>query len=178
MTLQPVERIFLDLSLSYGSHRTRGARPLAIGDTARAAIQGASRGFSMALNHPRQIGDWDWSPYTRYDHVTTDVDAGTSSGPASPIAFSLSSVSLGSTAATTWGTPFGSVRSMVLLELQRETVTVAGGAATPSQTHGTVGLGMTTRVTRNLWAYAESRYEASVEETLDRQMMLGVRLVF
>ena len=178
MTLQPIERIFLDVSLSYGSHRTRSSRALTAGDTARAAIEGVSRGFSMTLNHPRQFGAWYWSSYSRYDHVTTDVAAGASSAPAVPVTFALSAVTLGTTAITTWGTPFGSVRPMVLIELQRETVTVAGVGATPSHIQGTVGLGMTTRVSRNMLAFAESRYESSIEATLDRQMMLGVRLAF
>lgn len=178
MTLQPIDRTFLDVSLSYGSHRSRDPRSLILGDTAHAAIQGVSRGFSMTLNHPREVGAWYWSPYSRYDHVTTDVAAGVPSASASPLTFALSAVSLGTTAATTWGTPLGSVRPMVVIEVQRETVTVAGGGATPPQIQGTVGLGMTTRVSRNLLAFAESRYESTLEATLDRQMMLGVRLAF
>ena len=131
----------------------------------------------MTLNHPRQTGGMHWSPYSRFDHITTDLENGGS--PANfPTAYGLSALSVGSTASTTWGTPFGSVRPTLLVELHRETVSSAGVGSTDSQTQGVVGFGMTTRISRGVFAFAESRYESNLSATLDRQAMLGVRMAF
>lgn len=178
LTLQPVDRIFLDMSLSYGMHQARSNDAMRSAGLAGAAAEGVSRGFSVSLNHPRQIGEWHWSPYSRYDHIVTDVDARAQSVSALPTSYGLSAMSLGSTAATTWTTPFGAVRPMVMMELQKEVVTVAGLGTTSSQTQGIVGFGMSTKVSRDMSAFAESRYESNLAATLDRQMMLGVKFAF
>ena len=178
LTLQPLDRIFLDMSLSYGMHQARSNEAMRSAGLAGAAAEGVSRGFSVSLNHPRQIGEWHWSPYSRYDHIVTDVDARAQSVSALPTSYGLSAMSLGSTAATTWTTPFGAVRPMVMVELQKEVVTVAGLGTTSSQTQGIVGFGMSTKVSRDMSAFAESRYESNLAATLDRQMMLGVKFAF
>jgi len=176
MTVQPIERIFVDMSLSYGVHQARNGEPTAAG-AAGASLDGTSRGFTMTLNNPRQIGEWYWSPYSRYDRIQTDIDMGATSASA-PMSYGLSAVSLGSTAATTWTTPFGAVRPMVMLEVQKEIITVAGIGTTSSLTQGVVGFGLTTKVSRDMSAFAESRYHSDLAVTLDRQMMLGVKFAF
>jgi hypothetical protein len=176
MTLQPLERIFLDMSMSYGAHHAHSGEATAAG-AAGASLEGTSRGFTMTLNNPRQIGEWYWSPYSRYDRIQTDMDVGTSSS-SSPLSYGLSAVSLGSTAATTWTTPFGAVRPMVMVEVQKEIITVAGIGTTSSLTQGIVGFGMTTKVSRDMSAFAESRYHSDLAATLDRQMMLGIKFAF
>ncbi len=176
LTMQPLHRIYVDMSLSYGVHHARSGEYSASGMVG--SLDGVSRGFSMTLNHPRQIGEWYWSPYSRYDLIQTDVDVGTRSASASPLTYGLSAMSLGSTAATTWSTPFGAVQPMVMVEVQKEVITVAGLGTTSSNTQGVVGFGMTTKVSRNMSAFAESRYESDLAATLDRQMMLGVKFGF
>ena len=178
LTLQPLDRIFLDMSLSYGVHQARFSEAMRAPGLAGAGVEGVSRGFTMSLNHPRQIGEWHWSPYSRYDHIVTNVDASMPSASAMPVSYGLSAVALGSTAATTWATPFGAIRPMVMLEVQKEVITVAGIGTTSSQTQGIVGFGMTTKVSRDMSAFAESRYEGDLAATLDRQMMLGVKFAF
>jgi hypothetical protein len=175
VTLQPLERIFFDMSLSYGAHYARSGEATAAG-AAGASLEGTSRGFTMTLNNPRQIGEWYWSPYSRYDRIQTDVDV--ISSTSSPLSYGLSAVSLGSTAATTWTTPFGAVRPMVMVEVQKEIITVGGIGTTSSLTQGIVGFGMTTKVSRDMSAFAESRYHSDLAATLDRQMMLGVKFAF
>jgi hypothetical protein len=177
VTLQPHDRFFLDMSLSYGMHRTRGEAAYA-GGLADAGAEGISRSFSMSLNHPRQIGEWYWSPYSRYDRIVTDVESSAQSTSALPVSYGLSALSLGTTGATTWTTPFGAVHPMVMLELQKEVITVAGIGTTSSLTQGVVGFGLTTQVSRDVSAFAESRYESELGATLDGQMMLGMKLSF
>ena len=82
-------------------------------------MDGVSRAFSVSLNHPRQIGEWFWSPYSRFDRLVTDVDTRSPSTSALPVSYGLSAMSLGSTAATTWTTPFGAVRPMLMVEIQK-----------------------------------------------------------
>jgi hypothetical protein len=199
LTMQPVGRLFLDLSLSLGAHHNRsGAHPVPNGDgdfgaagaagasgtfgsagiPGTAGTAGISRAFSLSLNHPGQVGQWSWSPYSRYDRITTDV-ASRGSAPSAPgITYGMSALSVGSTAATTWTTRFGRLQPTLLVELQHEIATVAGVGTTSAHTQGTVGLAMTAAVSRELSAFAESRYETDLVATLDRQMMLGVRLRF
>jgi hypothetical protein len=178
LTLQPLERIFLDMSLSYGVHQARTEEIMQANGPAHTGADGVSRSFSMTLNHPRQIGEWHWSPYSRYDRILTDVEVKNGSAATAPFSYGLSAISLGSTAATTWTTPLGAVRPMVMVELQKEVITVAGLGTTSSLTQGVVGFGMTTRVSRDVSAFAESRYESDLAATLDRQMMLGVKFAF
>jgi hypothetical protein len=176
VTLQPVERFFLDMSLSYGAHQARHAESSAADGKASAHTEGTSRSFSMTLNNPRQIGEWYWSPYSRYEHIVTVVQPGAAVTP--PLSYGLSAMSVGSTAATTWATPFGAVRPMVMVEVQKEVITVAGLGTTSSMTQGIVGFGMTTKVSRDVSAFAESRYESDLAASLERQMMMGVKFVF
>ncbi len=177
LTVQPVERLFVDLSLSVGAHRARFG-PARLPAVAGSAIEGVSRGFSLALNHPRQVGQWTWSPYGRVDHVTTEAE--TQTGAAAPIAVTreLSAWSVGSVVETIWATPFGEMRPVVLVELQRELTGPDGGGSTAGQTHGVLGFGMTTKVSREMSAFAESRYAQAGGTDLDRQVMLGVKLAF
>ena len=175
MTMQPLHRIYVDMSLSYGMHQARSGEQAAAG-VGGISLDGTSRGFTMTLNNPRQIGEWYWSPYSRYDRIQTDIDVGMSTS--APMSYGLSAVSLGSTAATTWTTPFGAVRPMVMLEVQKEIITVAGIGTTSSTTQGVIGFGLTTRVSPDMSAFAESRYASDLAATLDRQMMLGVKFAF
>ncbi|MGE0802687.1 MAG: autotransporter domain-containing protein [Lautropia sp.] len=171
LTVQPVERIYLDVSLSVGRHQARADG---------AAADGISRGFSVALNHPRQVGHWTVAPYTRYDHLIADVDGALDGGSTTlPVSRDVNAVSIGSIAETSWSSPFGALRPTVVVELQREAIAVAGaGDAAVVQTHGTFGVGMTTRVSRDMSAFAESRYTQSATADFDRQVMLGVKLAF
>jgi hypothetical protein len=178
LTLQPVDRIYLDMSLSYGDHQARQAPGLAAGSLADAAVGGTSRGFSVALNHPRQVGEWFWSPYSRYDHIVTDVSATTAAASTTPLSYGLSALAMGSTVQTTWATPFGALQPMFMVEVQKEVRTVTGAGTTSSFTQGIVGFGLTTRVSRNMSAFAQSRYESDLAATLDRQMMLGMKVAF
>ena len=178
MTLQPVDRIYLDMSLSYGEHQARPAPGLSAGGAADAAVGGTSRGFSLSLNHPRQVGEWFWSPYSRYDHIVTDLSATSSAAASAPLSYGLSAVAMGSTAQTTWTTPFGAIQPMLMVEVQKEVRTVTGLGTTSSFTQGIVGFGLTTRVSRNMSAFAQSRYESDLGATLDRQMMLGMKVAF
>ncbi len=177
VTLQPVDRIYLDMSLSYGEHNARHGQGLSAGSPADASVGGASRGFSLSLNHPRQVGEWFWSPYSRYDHIVTDVLA-TTAAAATPLSYGLSALAMGSTAQTTWSTPFGAIQPMLMVEVQKEVRTVTGLGTTSSFTQGIVGFGLTTRVSRNMSAFAQSRYESDLGATLDRQMMLGMKVAF
>ena len=177
LTLQPLDRIFLDMSLSYGVHQAQDREVARTTGLPHATVEGVSRAFSVSLNHPRQVGEWFWSPYSRYDHIVTDVDA-RSQSTAMPASYGLSAMALGSTAATTWTTPFGAVRPMVMVEIQKEVITVAGLGTTSSLTQGIVGFGMSTKVSRDMSAFAESRYQSDLAATLDRQMMLGVKFAF
>src|SRR5690606_36574404 len=136
-----------------GSHQARAGEAGAAGVGA-ISLDDTSRGFTMTLNNPRQIGEWYWSPYSRYDRIQTDIDVGMSTS--SPLSYGLSAVSLGSTAATTWTTPFGAIRPMVMLEVQKEVITVAGIGTTSSMTQGVIGFGLTTRVSPDMSAFAES----------------------
>lgn len=178
MTLQPVDRIYLDMSLSYGEHHARQAPGLSAGSLADASVAGTSRGFSLSLNHPRQVGEWFWSPYSRYDHIVTDVSATTAATATTPLSYGLSAVAMGSTVQTTWDTPFGAIQPMLMVEVQKEQRTVTGLGTTSSFTQGIVGFGLTTRVSRNMSAFAQSRYESDLAATLDRQMMLGMKVAF
>jgi hypothetical protein len=178
LTFEPVQRVFLDMSVSYSAHRTRKLEAIsAISPPSpqQPSIDGASRSFSMTLNHPRQTGAWNLMPYGRYDRIVTGADTGPSSASPGPIDFDLTTVSLGSTAATIWGTPLGSVRPALLVELQREVVTVAGAQLNEPHTQGVVGFGLTTRVTRGLAAFAESRYQATLDTMVDRKLLVGLR---
>ena len=67
---------------------------------------------------------------------------------------------------------------MVMLEVQKEIITVAGIGTTSSTTQGVIGFGLTTRVSPDMSAFAESRYASDLAATLDRQMMLGVKFAF
>lgn len=178
LTLQPVERMLLDMSLSYGVHRARSGATFPIGIPPRATAEGVSRSFSVTLTHPRQVGDWTCAPYSRYERILTEVEARSWPGSALAAAHGLSAVSLGSTAATSWTTPFGAVRPMVMIEVQREIISVASLGTMSSQTVGVVGFAMTTKVSRDMSAFAESRYQSDLAATLDRQMMLGLKLGF
>lgn len=178
MTLQPVDRIYVDMSVSYGEHHARHAPGLSAGSLADTSVGGTSRGFSLSLNHPRQVGEWFWSPYSRYDHIVTDVSATTAAAATTPLSYGLSAVAMGSTVQTTWATPFGAVNPMLMVEVQKEVRSVTGLGTTSSFTQGIVGFGLTTRVTRNMSAFAQSRYESELGATLDRQMMLGMKVAF
>ncbi len=178
VTTQPLEKVFVDMSMSYGAHHSRSKWARSATGSASDALDGTSRALSISLNTPRQIGEWHWSPYSRYDRVVTDVAARAASAAAATASYDLSAMALGSTAATTWTTPFGPVQPMVMVEIQREVVTVAGIGTTASQTQGVVGFGMTTKVSRDMSAFAESRYASDLAATLDRQMTMGVKFAF
>jgi outer membrane autotransporter protein len=178
LTLQPVDRIYVDMSLSYGEHNARDTTGVSAGSLAGGSVGGTSRGFSLSLNHPRQVGEWFWSPYSRYDHVVTDVSATMPAYSTTPLSYGFSAVSMGSTAQTTWTTPFGALHPMLMVEVQKEVRTVTGLGTTTSLTQGIVGFGFTTKVSRNMSAFAQSRYESDLGATLDRQMMLGMKVAF
>lgn len=178
VTTQPLEKVFVDMSMSYGAHHSRSKWARSATGSISGALDGTSTAFSISLNTPRQIGEWHWSPYSRYDRIVTDVAARAASAAAATAGYDLSAMALGSTAATTWGTPFGAVQPMVMVEIQKEVVTVAGIGTTASQTQGVVGFGMTTKVSRDMSAFAQSRYESNLAATLDRQMMMGVKFAF
>ncbi len=175
-TIQPVDALFVDVELSWGAHRTRlrdEALP-SLADAEQDAV-GTSRGMSLQVNHPGRVGTWRVSPYSRYETIETELES--AGGVRTGSTQNLSAVAIGSTLGTTVGTPLGTMRPQLLLEVQRESKRVAGGAAA-LQTQGTIGLGVATKVTRELSAFAESRYEQELGAGAERRAMLGLRLTF
>lgn len=176
-TVQPVEAIFVDLGLSYGSHLHRSHDRERVDFSGLSAVEGTSRGMSVQLNHPRRVGDWLVSPYSRYEQYETDAE-GAGPGGSGPAGLqSLSAVSIGSSLKTTLGTTLGTIRPHLMVELQRESRALNGSAPT-LQTHGLIGLGLATKVTRELSAFAESRYQQELGAASDKRALLGLRLVF
>lgn len=174
-TMQPIDALSVDLELSYGAHRTRLPDEYLLESTRSATAAGTSRGLSLQVNHPGHIGSWTVSPYSRYESIETELESG--GGVQTGSTQNLSAVAIGSTLRTTLGTPLGTVRPQFLVEVQRESKSLAGGAPA-MQTQGTLGLGIATKVTRELSAFAESRFEQEVGADAERRAMLGIRLVF
>ncbi|MGE0310438.1 MAG: autotransporter outer membrane beta-barrel domain-containing protein [Lautropia sp.] len=175
-SIQPFDALFVDVEMSWGAHRTR------LGDEPASALlepeheaTGTSRGVSLQVHHPGRVGSWRVAPFSRYETIETAFE--TADGVRTGSTQTLSAVAIGSTLGTTVGTPLGTMRPQLLVELQRESRQIAGGAAA-MQTQGAIGLGVATKVTRELSAFAESRYEQELGADAERRAMLGLRLTF
>ena len=174
-TVQPADSLFVDIELSYGAHRSRVRDDFPLDDEHSQTAAGTSRALSVQLNHPGRIGKWTVSPFSRYEAIQTELES--SGGVQTGSVQNLSAIAIGSTLGTTLGTPFGTVRPQLLVEIQRESRSLAGGAPV-MQTQGTLGLGIATKVTRELSAFAESRFEQEVGANAELRALLGIRLAF
>ncbi len=176
-SIQAIEAIHVDMNVSMGSYGSRAADTAA---AASAAAEGQARGYSVQVSHPREIGDWSVTPFSRYERIdaagSVDVLPGSLLGRQS-----LSTYALGGLLSTAVGTPLGTIRPQLLLELQHErTEPVALGAAPLRATQGLVGMGMTTRLTREMSAFAESRLrqEQGGANGSEKRALVGLRLLF
>ncbi|MDO5102317.1 MAG: autotransporter outer membrane beta-barrel domain-containing protein [Lautropia sp.] len=179
VSVQPIRAWMLDLSVSLGSHRAR--HDFLRSHTDQFGIHGTSRALSLSLNRqPRSLYGWTLSPYSRYDLIATDVDA---SLPGSPGGWhgtqAQSSLSFGSVLETDWFGRLGQIRPRLQLEVRHQITDGSGLVAIRQKTNGMIGLGLTSRVSRDMATFAESRYAAqSGNATPESLVMLGVRLSF
>lgn len=178
MSVQPIRAWMLDLSVSLGSHRARHdfLRPYA----SHLGIHGTSRSLSLSLNRqPRALYGWTLSPYSRYDLISTEVDAQHFGGAGWHGTQAQSSLSLGSILETDWFGRLGQVRPRLQLEVRHQITDGSGLVAIRHKTNGMIGLGLTSRVSRDMATFAESRYAAqSGNADPESLVMLGVRLSF
>jgi len=177
LSVEPVDQIFLDLSASSGSYASRAtlAEPYL-----RSAASGQSRGYSVQLSHSRRLGDWSVSPFSRYEWIETEGQSLTS--PLWSVGQqSLSTFSIGGLITTSVGTPLGTVHPRLLLELQRESTAPGGVGLAPTRARqGLVGLGLTTRLSREVSAFAESRLrqEQGLNVSSEKRALVGLRMRF
>ncbi len=177
LSLEPVERIFLDLSASSGSYASRATL---VEPYTRAVASGQSRGYSVQLSHSQHLGDWSVSPFSRYEWIETEGQS-----LASPLwsvgQQSLSIFSIGGLITTSVGTPLGTVHPRLLLELQHESMIPGGVGLAPTRARqGLVGLGLTTRLSREVSAFAESRLrqEQGLTVSSEKRALVGLRMRF
>lgn len=181
LTLRPVDRLYVDMSFSVGSHQARSGASFGGVSTTSASfsgLTGQTKAFSLSLSHPRQYGNWSWQPYSRLDRLVTETEARDAGAAVVGATRESSALSFGSTAETVWATPFGTLRPMMMVEVQREVVSSGSAQPTTAQNHSLVGFGLSTRVSRDVSAYAQSRYSHEGSEQLDRLVMLGVKFAF
>lgn len=179
VSVQPIRAWMLDLSVSLGSHRAR--HDFLRHHASQLGIHGTSRALSLSLNRqPRSVYGWTLSPYSRYDLISTDVDAnlpGSAGGWHGSQA--QSSLSFGSVLETDWFGRLGQIRPRLQLEVRHQITDGSGLVAIRQKTNGMIGLGLTSRVSRDMATFAESRYAAqSGNATPESLVMLGVRLSF
>lgn len=179
MSMNPGADLMLDMSVSLGSHRARHAF-LQSYTPSDFNISGYSQALSLALNRqPKLFYGWTFSPYSRYDLVATRLDARYVNAAGWHGSRALSSLSFGSVMETDWFGMFGSVRPRLQLELRHQIADGTGLVRQRHKTQGVIGLGLTSRVSRDLATFAESRYAAqSGNSTPESLLMLGVRLGF
>lgn len=179
LSLEPVDEIFLDLSASAGTYASRAS--LAEPTWHRAVVGGQSRGYSVQLTHSRRFGDWAISPFSRYEWIET----GARFGPAGSVGLAgercQATFSIGGLVTTSVGTPLGTFHPRLLFEMQRESTTPGGLGLAPTRARqGLVGLGLTTRLTREVSAFAESRLrqEQGASDASEKRALVGLRMRF
>ena len=92
---------------------------------------------------------------------------------------SLSSLSLGSVMETDWFGAFGPIQPRLQVEVRHQVTDGNGTVKQRYKTHGIIGLGLTSRLSREMATFAESRYAAeSGSASPESLLMLGVRLFF
>jgi hypothetical protein len=176
-SIQAIEAIYVDMNVSIGRYGSRAADTAA---AASAAAEGLAQGYSVQVSHPRDIGDWSVTPFSRYERI--DAAGSVDALPGSlPDRQSLSTYALGGLLTTAIGTPLGTIRPQLLVELQHErTLPAAVGVSSVRATQGLVGIGMTTRMTREMSAFAESRLRQEQGGTngSEKRALVGLRLLF
>lgn len=177
LSLEPIDELFFDFSAASGSYSAR-----AFGESAfsNAFATGQSRGYSFQFSHSRHYGDWSIAPFSRYEWIETDGQV-LVGGFGRPAYHSQWTVAIGGLVTTRLGTPLGTLHPSLLLELQRETTTPTGVASPPVRARqGLVGLGLTTRLSREVSAFAESRLRQEQGSTpaSEKRALLGLRMLF
>lgn len=180
VSVQPLRAWMLDLSVSLGSHRARHGflQDYAGGNL---GIRGTSRALSLSLNRlPRSIYGWTLSPYSRYDLISTEIDTRPCQGLGGwHGSQAQSSLSFGSVLETDWFSLLGPIRPRLQLEVRHQITDGSGLVAIRHRTNGMIGLGLTSRVSRDMATFAESRYAAqSGKDNAESLVLLGVRLFF
>lgn len=177
VSLEPIDAVFLDLSASHGAYGSRTDR---LEPGSRALASGTARGYSVQLSHSRQFGDWSISPFSRYEWVESEGQALSSTfwsvGLQNQATFSI-----GGLITTSLSTPLGTVYPRLLLELQREAVAAGSVGLAPTRARqGLVGLGLTTRLSREVSAFAESRLrqEQGPNVASEKRALVGLRMRF
>lgn len=179
MSLQPMRAVMFDMSVSLGMHRARRDFLQSYAGTGL-GVSGMSQAISLELNRqPETFHGWSFSPYSRYDLVATQLDATQMDGRGAHSNRSLSSLSLGSVMETDWFGAFGPIQPRLQVEVRHQVTDGNGTVKQRYKTHGIIGLGLTSRLSREMATFAESRYAAeSGSATPESLLMLGVRLFF
>lgn len=180
LSLHPSHHLMFDMSVSLGSHRARHDFLQKYASAGGLGISGYSQALSLSLNRqPRAFHGWTFSPYSRYDLVATRVGTARLHTTGWHSSRSLSSLSLGSVLETDWFSALGSIRPRLQLEVRHQIADGQGLVGSRYKTHGMIGLGLTSRLSRDMATYAESRYAAqSGDSTPESLLMLGIRLFF
>ncbi len=178
VSIKPLRAWMMDLSVSLGTHRAR--TDFLQGYASTSGIQGTSRALSLSINRlPRTLYGWTLSPYSRYDLIATEVDSHAQNGQSWHGSQAQSSLSFGSILETDWFGLLGAVRPRLQLELRHQITDGSGLISIRQKTNGMIGLGLTSRVSRDMATFAESRYAAqSGNANPESLLMLGVRLFF
>ena len=177
LSVEPVDEVFLDFSASSGTY---GSRATGIEPRSKALAKGNARGYSVQLSHARTFGDWSVAPFSRYEWIETESQA-LSSTFWSVGQQSQSTFSIGGLITTSVGTPLGTFHPRLLLELQREATNPGGVGLAPTRARqGLVGLGLTTRLSREVSAFAESRLrqEQGLTAASEKRALVGLRMRF
>lgn len=180
LSLQPAQALMLDMSFSLGMHRARRAFLLGYGDHGL-GIAGMSQAISLELNHqPEVFYGWSFSPYSRYDLMSTRLDASPLDARGWHANRSRASLSFGSVIeADGLGGLLGPVQPRLQVELQHQVTDGNGHIKERYKTHGMIGLGLTSRLSHDMATFAESRYAAeSGSASPESLLLLGVRLFF
>ena len=179
LSLQPLPAVLVDMSVSLGAHRAR--HEFLKGYTAPGlGISGHSQALSLEINRaPQNLLGWTFSPYSRYDLVATQLDSDSLQGQGLRSNRQLSSLSFGSIMETDWFGFLGSIQPRLQLELRHQITEGTGSIRQRYKTHGMIGLGLTSRLSRDMATFAESRYAAeSGSASPESLVMLGIRLFF
>ena len=178
MSLEPIDEVFLDLSASTGSYASRASILEPVWH--RAMVGGQSQSYSVQLSHSSYFGDWAISPFSRYEWTGTEARL----GPGGSVGLgrqNQSTFSVGGLVTTSVSTPMGTFHPRLLLELQREATGPGGLGLAPSRARqGLVGVGLTTRLSREVSAFAESRLrqEQGPNDASEKRALVGLRMRF
>ncbi|MDO4231584.1 MAG: autotransporter outer membrane beta-barrel domain-containing protein [Lautropia sp.] len=179
LSMQPTSALMVDMSLSLGQHRARNdfLQSYANG---RLGVSGYSQALSLSVNRqPQLFRGWTFSPYSRYDVVATRIEAGRLDANHWHGSRAQSSLSFGSVMETEWFGMFGPIQPRLQLEVRHQIADGSGLVNTRYKTHGMIGLGLTSRLSRDMATFAESRYATeSGSANPESLLMLGIRLFF